>query len=314
MNEPVICFGQQPNGFFPKRFFVAKIQTARALQNKIGRDAWVGAGGKIVFFYHDSDADYRETITIMRDRQTGAEARLNFLQPNKIQKKFSPLYTKKIAGGWKQETLKQLPRFVDKRLIDVFSSTDENLSVANFCLEMYKKTGLLGEIEIVRSSDKNFRGKALDLEQDYFADVEYQGEIVRAKIEPSYPPTTPTPSVTPLLEKEGNEPASTSSGLAANSPPAKEEYPAQAGGGGKKIGILHQGGNKFIRFPINQPIEKWQKSPGRDRRFAWMQSVINCTHYIIGESEKEYLDKTAHSEVKFIEREKIENPNYAWLG
>ena len=50
---PVICFGQQPCGFFPRRFLFAKIQTARRLQAEIG--------GEIVFFYHDSDHDPRET-------------------------------------------------------------------------------------------------------------------------------------------------------------------------------------------------------------------------------------------------------------
>jgi len=44
--QPVICFGQQPCGFFPKRFLAAKIQTARRLQQEIG--------GEIVFFLHDS--------------------------------------------------------------------------------------------------------------------------------------------------------------------------------------------------------------------------------------------------------------------
>ena len=28
MSDPVICFGQQPCGFFPKRFFHAKVVTA----------------------------------------------------------------------------------------------------------------------------------------------------------------------------------------------------------------------------------------------------------------------------------------------
>ena len=81
ITAPIICFGQQPCGFFPKRFLVAKIRTAQALQKEIG--------GQVVFFYHDSDADYRETITVMKDRSTGAEVRLNFTQENKIQKKFS---------------------------------------------------------------------------------------------------------------------------------------------------------------------------------------------------------------------------------
>jgi len=35
---PVICFGQQPCGFFPKRFLVAKILTARRLQSELGID------------------------------------------------------------------------------------------------------------------------------------------------------------------------------------------------------------------------------------------------------------------------------------
>ncbi len=173
MIPSIICFGQQPNGFFPKCFFIAKINTARALQKEVG--------GKIVFFYHDSDADYRETITIMKDRQTGAEVRLNFTQENKLQKKHSPLSLKRIPDGWKQEMLKQLPRFVNKPLIDIFLSVDKNL-VADFCLEMYQKMGLLEGIEVVRSSDKDFRQTASDIAEG-FADVPYDSEIVRAKIE-----------------------------------------------------------------------------------------------------------------------------------
>ena len=38
---PVICFGQQPCGFFPRRFLYAKFQTARRLQAELG--------GEIVF-------------------------------------------------------------------------------------------------------------------------------------------------------------------------------------------------------------------------------------------------------------------------
>ena len=52
MSEPIICFGQQPCGFFPKRFLYAKIETARRLQKEIG--------GEIVFFFHDSDATRRD--------------------------------------------------------------------------------------------------------------------------------------------------------------------------------------------------------------------------------------------------------------
>jgi hypothetical protein len=61
--EPVIAFGQQPCGFFPRRFLVAKIRTARRLRAQIG--------GRVVYFCHDSDHDPRETRTIVRHRATG---------------------------------------------------------------------------------------------------------------------------------------------------------------------------------------------------------------------------------------------------
>lgn len=171
--EPIICFGQQPCGFFPKRFLVAKINTARNLQQKIG--------GKIVFFFHDSDADYRETITIMRDKTTGAEVRLNFSQENKVQKKHSPLYLKRIPSGWQEEIIKQLPRFTDKTLMDIFASVSET-NAADFCLAMYKKLGLLDGVEIIKSSSPIFRVAAESIQGEYFADVKYQNEIVRAKV------------------------------------------------------------------------------------------------------------------------------------
>lgn len=159
MSSPTICFGQQPCGFFPKRFLVAKINTARRLKQELG--------GKIVFFYHDSDADYRETITVLKDRQNGAEVRLNFTQENKLQKKFSPLYLKRIPKGWKEEILKQLPRFVDKNLMGLFASVNAP-DAANFCLEMYKKLGLLDGIRVFRSGDKTFRFSAVDLTSGLF--------------------------------------------------------------------------------------------------------------------------------------------------
>lgn len=274
--EPVICFGQQPNGFFPKNFLVAKLNTARALQKQIG--------GRIVYFYHDSDADYRETVTLMKDRQSGADVRLNFTQENKIQKKFSPLYAKRIPAGWKEETLKQLPRFLNQSLIDVFKSVNEK-TAADFCLEMYKKLGLVDGIEVIRSGQRSFREQAQELDKDYFADVNYEGEVVRAKIE-------------------------TDDVVARFIEPTE---PDKSGNYSKLTGILHEGGDKFIRFPISDPIQKWQKNPGKDQRFAWMNSVINCTHYILGEGEREYLKTENFPEVKFIQRQEISEPNYAWL-
>lgn len=173
MSTPIICFGQQPNGILPKRYLIAKINTARRLQGEIG--------GKIVFFYHDSDADYKETITTFIDPDTKNEARLNFTQKNRIQKKFSPLYAKEIPDSWQEETARKLPRFVKKEIVDIFSNIKEK-NAADFCLEMYKKMGLLDGIEIMRSSDRKFREEATDL-QEFYCDVKYEGEIVRAKKE-----------------------------------------------------------------------------------------------------------------------------------
>ncbi len=99
--EPVIAFGQQPCGFLPRRFLVAKIRTARRLQAKIG--------GRVVYFCHDSDHDSRETRTILRHRATNELAHLNFAVVNKLQRKFSPLYAKRIAADWHARTLGQLP-------------------------------------------------------------------------------------------------------------------------------------------------------------------------------------------------------------
>src|SRR6476619_7606173 len=105
---PVIAFGQQPCGFFPRRFLFAKIQTARRLQSE--------SGGEIVFFYHDSDHDPRETRTILRHRKTNEIAHLNFAVDNKIQRKFSPLFLKKISANWLQQTLLQLPNYVERHV------------------------------------------------------------------------------------------------------------------------------------------------------------------------------------------------------
>jgi hypothetical protein len=168
---PIICFGQQPCGFFPKRFLAAKIQTARRLQQEIG--------GEIVFFYHDSDHDPRETKTILRHRKTNEAAQLNFAFENKLQRKFSPLHLKRIAAGWHEKTALQLPNYVDHRCIAVFRKTSA-ANAADFCLEMYRRMGLLDGIRVERSSDPAFRRAACDIEE-FFVEVPHEGEIVRAR-------------------------------------------------------------------------------------------------------------------------------------
>jgi hypothetical protein len=171
MTEPVICFGQQPCGFFPRRFLVAKIRTARRLQAELG--------GRVVLFYHDSDHDPRETRTILHHRKTNELAFLNFAFENKLQRKFSPLYLKRIPAGWQEKTMLQLPNYVEHRCLTVFRKTAA-ANVADFCLEMYRNMGLLDNVGIVPSSDPAVRRAACEVE-DFFVDVPHEGEIVRAR-------------------------------------------------------------------------------------------------------------------------------------
>jgi hypothetical protein len=171
MPAPVICFGQQPCGFFPRRFLYAKFQTARKLQAELG--------GEIVFFFHDSDHDPRETQTILRHRKTNDPLTFNFAFLNKLQRKFSPLFLKQIPAGWRDNTARQLGAYAPPHLIELFKSVDAP-NVADFCLEMYRRLGLLEGVRVVRSSDPVVRRAACEV-SDCFVDVPYAGETVRAR-------------------------------------------------------------------------------------------------------------------------------------
>jgi hypothetical protein len=170
--SPVICFGQQPCGFFPRRFLYAKIATARRLQAEIG--------GEIVFFFHDSDHDPRETQTILHHRQTGATATLNFVCANRLQRKYSPLYLKRVLPEWHAGTARQLPNYVDPPAVAAFKQTTAT-NAADFCLEMYRRMGLLEGIRVVRSGDPAVRRAACEI-TDFFVDVPHEGEVVRARL------------------------------------------------------------------------------------------------------------------------------------
>jgi len=171
VSQPVICFGQQPCGFFPKRFLYAKIVSARRLQTEVG--------GEIVFFYHDSDHDPRETATLLRDRHSGQKCTRNFEFENKIQRKFSPLYAKQFATGWQTKMSRQLPAYVDRELADIFAAI-ETRNVSEFCLRSYEQMKLLEGVRVARSSDQEFRKRACSID-DFFVDVKWENEIVRAR-------------------------------------------------------------------------------------------------------------------------------------
>ncbi len=169
--KTIICFGQQPCGFFPRRFLYAKIVTARRLAAELG--------GEIVFFCHDSDHDPRETQTILTHRKTGEQAKLNFPCANKIQRKWSPLFAKNVTSEWRANTARQLPAYVDGAAVETFRGVAAE-NAADFCLEMYARLGLLDGVRIVRSGDPAVRRAACAVE-DFFVDVPYEGEIVRAR-------------------------------------------------------------------------------------------------------------------------------------
>jgi hypothetical protein len=169
--SPVICFGQQPCGFFPRRYLVAKIRTARRLQSEIG--------GEIVFFYHDSDQDPRETRTTLHHRKTGEPIQLNFAFDNQVQRKFSPLYLKRVRPDWHAKTALQLPAYVDKRWVTAFQQAPVT-TVAEFCLDMYRQMGFLEGIRVAHSSDPGFRRAACEV-PEFFVDAPWQGEVVRSR-------------------------------------------------------------------------------------------------------------------------------------
>ncbi|MFN2475962.1 MAG: hypothetical protein ABR526_06435 [Chthoniobacterales bacterium] len=254
MGGPIICFGQQPCGFFPKRFLYAKIVAARRLQQELG--------GEIVFFYHDSDHDPRETKTLLRERHTGREDGLNFQCANKTQKLFSPLYAKPVQPEWQAKVATQLPQYVSRELVELFkkiAATD----VASFCHQMYEGMSLLEGIRVECSSNPAFRKCAMPVD-DYFVDVTWEGELVRAR------------------HRDG------------------------------KL-LLHKGGDSFIELPPTH-YDASQISPARDTRLRWMQSVIRCTHYVCGASERQYLREADASEITFVPRDEISEAGHAYIG
>jgi hypothetical protein len=254
MNAPIICFGQQPCGFFPKRFLFAKIVTARRLQREIG--------GEIVFFFHDSDHDPRETTTVLREQRTGREQSFNFEFANKIQKQFSPLYAKRLQPDWQAKIARQLPNYVGAGLVEKFQSITAT-NAADFCRDMYAAMGLLDNVRVERSSDPGFRKSAAAID-DFFVDVSWEGEVVRAR------------------HRDG------------------------------KL-LLHKGGDNYIELPP-QSFDATQISPTRDTRLRWMQSVIQCTHYVAGAGEQEYLNEADARGVTFVQRDEISDSSLAYIG
>ena len=87
-----------------------------------------------------------------------------------------------MLAEWKEKTARQLPNYVTKELVEFFERVEAE-NVADFCLEMYRALGLLEGVRVVRSGDPEFRRRAMAVD-DYFVDVTYEGELVRARLSP----------------------------------------------------------------------------------------------------------------------------------
>jgi hypothetical protein len=199
---------------------------------------------------------------VLHERHTGREDALNFQFANKIQKQFSPLHAKRVLPEWQMSLARQLPNYVGPELVDHFKAVEAS-SVAEFCRDMYARMGLLDGIRVERSSDPEFRKRAIPVD-DHFVDVRWKGEIVRARY------------------RDG------------------------------KL-LLHKGADRYVELPYQQ-YNATQISPTRDTRLRWMQSVIRCTHYVVGASERQYLAETDAPGVTFVQREDISDSNQAYIG
>ena len=127
---------------------------------------------------------------------------------------------------------------------------------------MYERMGLLEGVRVVRSSDTGVRLPACEI-AEFFVDVSYAGEIVRAR------------------HSQGTL-------------------------------KLHEGGDKFVDLP-SADFTKEQISPARDSRLRWMQSVLQCTHYIAGAGEQAYLRKEDAPEIHFLTRDTIDRSDEAFI-
>lgn len=255
--QPIICLGQQPNGILPKRFFLAKLQTARKLQQEIG--------GNIVWFCHDADHDPKETRTRIPSKQhPDGFIETNFSFKNKTQRKFTPLSHKAVGGL--EEIRETLRHHTNEFVLAAFDNVNAD-TVAEFCIQMYTNLGLLDGVKVVRSSDPQFRQQAQTngLETGWFYDTEHNGELVRARLK--------------------NNSLS-----------------------------LHRGGDAYDDLGTLSEIDKAQLSPGWQKRFDWMQSVIGCTHYVLGKGEQEYFQNiTIQNPPEFVLRETVDDSDLAFI-
>jgi len=131
--SPIIAFGQQPCGFFPRRFLFRQDPDRARLREQMA--------GASVYFCHDSDHDPRETRTILRRRGSGdRRAQLRGGRAS-CSGSVSPLYAKRTAQGWHERTLSQLPNYVRARTARPVRERHRRRRWADFCSRWYPANG-----------------------------------------------------------------------------------------------------------------------------------------------------------------------------
>ena len=80
---------------------------------------------------------------------------------------------------------------------------------------------------------------------------------------------------------------------------------------GRNAGIVTRPPRLTLPLPA-AAFTKEQISPTRDSRLRWMQSVIQCTHYIAGAGEKDYLRTQETPEITFVSRDPIDRSDEAY--
>ena len=89
------------------------------------------------------------------------------------------MHLKRVPKDWHRKACNKLPNYIEKPLMEKFEEISAD-NVADYCLEMYRRMGLLEGVRVVRSSDPKFRAAACDV-GDFYVDVPHNGEIVQSR-------------------------------------------------------------------------------------------------------------------------------------
>jgi hypothetical protein len=164
---PIICFGQQPCGFFPRRFLFAKFQTARRLQAQ----SWAGRSSSFITTATTIRAKPPLSCAIAKPARPCASISHTKTNGSGSSRRFSP--NASPPAGRAAPPRNCHPSWT-RAWVEAFQKTDA-ANPADFCLEMYRRMGLLDGVRVARSGDPAFRRAACDV-ADFFVDVPHEGE------------------------------------------------------------------------------------------------------------------------------------------